>query len=265
MWLIPSGLFFIFGTLIGSFLNVVVLRYNTGKGLGGRSSCQSCGRQLAWFELLPILSFVALSGKCKVCSSTISLQYPLVEGVTGLLFLGLFLKGVVGVELVIVAVIGALLISIAVYDARHGIIPDGLVYAFGVFALAYVFLLSHNPAYIPSALSLLSGVIIAFPLFVLWFISNGRWIGFGDVKLSLGMGWLLGISGGISALMFSFWIGALVGVALLALPRVIGKRKLKIHHKDLTMKSELPFAPFMIVGIFLVYFFELNIISYLFP
>jgi leader peptidase (prepilin peptidase)/N-methyltransferase len=253
--------FFIFGTLIGSFLNVVVLRYNTGKSLGGRSSCQSCGHQLHWDELVPIVSFLLLRGRCQVCGSAVSVQYPLVELVSGLFFLTLFIKGVVGVELLFLSVIGSLLIAIVVYDIRHGIIPDGLVYAFAT--LAVIRLCVIPTLHTPSPFELLSGVIVASPIFLLWFVSKGLWIGFGDAKLALGIGWFLGISGGFSALMFSFWVGAVVSIALMASIRVVGALKLKKRHKDLTMKSELPFAPFMVIGFFLVYFFNLNIITLL--
>ncbi|MFA6602049.1 MAG: prepilin peptidase, partial [Candidatus Paceibacterota bacterium] len=88
-------LFFIFGTIIGSFLNVVALRFNTGATLGGRSKCMSCGHQLTWKELIPVLSFLWQGGLCRNCRSRISRQYVLVELSTGLLF-ALILQDVVG-------------------------------------------------------------------------------------------------------------------------------------------------------------------------
>src|ERR1700752_70221 len=83
---------FVFGTIIGSFLNVVALRYNTGFSLGGRSRCFSCGKTLYWYKLIPLFSFLIQGGRCRKCHSQISIQYPLVEALTGLVFLGLFLK-----------------------------------------------------------------------------------------------------------------------------------------------------------------------------
>lgn len=123
------GIFhFIFGTIVGSFLNVVVLRYNSSFSIYGRSGCPSCGKTLTWFELIPILSFFLQMGRCRVCGSRISLQYPLVEALTGVLFLFIFLKGLPAAFTFYMFVISSLLVAILVYDIRHKIIPDGLVY-----------------------------------------------------------------------------------------------------------------------------------------
>ena len=85
------ALIFVFGTIIGSFLNVVILRYGTGKSFAkGSSQCFSCGKKLSWYELVPILSFLFQKGKCKGCGSKISWQYPLIETITGVLFLLIF-------------------------------------------------------------------------------------------------------------------------------------------------------------------------------
>src|SRR3989344_2743376 len=132
-------LIFIFGTIIGSFLNVVILRYNSGMSLGGRSGCFSCGKPLTWKELIPLLSFFYQRRKCVGCGSAISWQYPAVEALTGLSFVLIFYKYfgndlILSAERVssalIYAVIFCLLIVIAVYDMRHKIIPNGPVYLF---------------------------------------------------------------------------------------------------------------------------------------
>ena len=85
--------YFIFGTIVGSYLNVVVLRYYLKSSLKGRSFCFSCGKKLNWYELVPVLSYIALKGHCKGCKSKISPQYLVVELLTGVLFAGLILKG----------------------------------------------------------------------------------------------------------------------------------------------------------------------------
>ncbi|MEK7175311.1 MAG: prepilin peptidase, partial [Patescibacteria group bacterium] len=91
MFFILTTIFFIFGLIIGSFLNVVILRFNT-QSLGGHSGCTSCNRQLTWHELIPLLSFFILGRRCLNCKNKISIQYPLVEFFTGIIFLSLFLK-----------------------------------------------------------------------------------------------------------------------------------------------------------------------------
>lgn len=272
MYTIFALSYFIFGVIIGSFLNVVVLRYNTGRTILGYSKCHSCGIALAWKELFPILSFIVLRGKCSKCRSNISIQYPLVELLTGVTFLCIFLVSSSIIESVFLAIIFSILIAIVVYDVRHKIVPDGLVYTFVFVSLLYVFvnvqsILVGGYFILPNSIELLAGLLVAFPIWILWFISKGRWIGLGDAKIALGMGWFLGIPGGFTALLLSFWIGAFVGVVMLLITHIDQKtillrtEELKLIPKGLTMKTEIPFAPFMVFSVFLVYFFKLNIIE----
>ncbi len=256
---------FIFGTIIGSFLNVVLYRYNTGRGIGGRSMCFSCKRTLSVVDLVPVLSYIFLGGKCRTCKSKISIQYALVELLTGLLFAGVF---AVDVHLIQVSIsvflfdfiyhliIVSLLVLITVYDLRHKIIPDAFAYAFAVLAIIHLFIGITAGGDImilsPSGWTMLAGVILAFPFYLLWLVSDGAWMGLGDAKLALGIGWFLGLSAGASAIIFGFWIGAAVSVLILVcLPR------------RLTMKSEIPFAPFLVIGLLTVFFLGYNIFSHL--
>ncbi|MBX4197822.1 prepilin peptidase [Candidatus Parcubacteria bacterium] len=255
------GIFlFILGTTIGSFLNVVIYRYNTGMGVNGRSQCFSCGKTLQWYELIPLFSFIFLRGRCGQCQSKISWQYPLVELTTGLVFLLFFLK-IVGTQIVTPALIGLLLYSLViasifivifVYDLKHKIIPDGLVIALSVFALISLFVTPEFTFQRPSILAILAGPILAAPFALLWLMSRGRWMGLGDAKLVLPMGWFLGLTYGFSAIIIAFWIGAIIGVGLILLSGKLGA---------ITMKSEIPFAPFLIIGFLLVYFLGLNVFN----
>ena len=147
---------FAFGTIIGSFLNVVILRYNTGEPIvNGKSACFSCAKKLSWYELIPIFSFAALRGKCGKCKSKISWQYPLVEFFTGLLFLAVYLKlngfyflnsnnlfslgnSVSKYSYFYYLAVFSILIVITVYDLRHKIIPDLLVFSFAFISLIYL-------------------------------------------------------------------------------------------------------------------------------
>lgn len=129
--LVIYGLVFILGLLVGSFLNVVIYRYNTGMSVvSGRSRCLTCAHTLRWFELIPVVSFVIQAGRCRECHSRLSWQYPAVELLTGLIFLRVF--QVVGgnahnLELAFWWLVFSILIVITIYDLRHKIIPDGLV------------------------------------------------------------------------------------------------------------------------------------------
>jgi leader peptidase (prepilin peptidase)/N-methyltransferase len=248
------------GLIVGSFLNVVILRLNTGRSIAtGRSACARCDNKLAWYELIPVFSFLGLRGKCRSCKAPISFQYPLVELITAIVFMLLYTQSRFFVEssflnlvsLIGGAVIASLLIVIVVYDIRHKIIPNNIVYPFIVLSLVSVF---WRTATVPEFMvvpALVSGILLSAPFFFIWFFSKGKAMGFGDVKLALGIGWLAGILGGITVFLLSFWFGAVVGLLLMASSRA-------------GMKSQIPFAPFLIVAYFIVSIWEVTISS-LFP
>jgi len=252
---------FVFGTIIGSFLNVVILRYNTGESaVSGKSACFSCAKNLSWYEMFPILSWVALRAKCGNCKSKISWQYPLVEFFTGLLFLGVYfsLGNLVSkYAYFYYFAVFSILIVITVYDLRHKIIPDFLVFSFAFLSLIW-FVANIGFANLfqsPHFLDLFAGPILALPFFLMWLLSKGRWIGLGDAKLALGMGWFLGLIPGVSAVILGFWIGAIISLSLLFVQR------LNLIGKNLTIKSEIPFAPFLILGLLAVFFFGFDVMN----
>ena len=243
LWL-PSVIVFAFGRIVGSVLNVVIYRYQTGRTVLGRSGCLRCGHQLAWYELVPVLSFLAQRGRCRACGAKISWQYPLVELLTAYLFCASFnlWGGLLIWPVFLDWLLLSLLIVITVYDFRHQIIPDHFVYAFGALALLRAVWLGAPGAPVIVGLSL-----FAFFAF-LWLVSSGRWIGFGDAKLVIGLGLFLGWPDALSATVLAFWIGAAVGLALIAFQRY-------------NVKSEVPFAPFLVLGTLLVYLYQLDIFS----
>lgn len=260
----PILLTFIFGTIIGSFLNVIAYRYNSGRTIGGRSACGTCGKHLAWYELIPLLSFVLLEAKCRKCKTHISWQYPLVELTTGLVFVSLYIKFQYVVAQGSVSgmlfgwILFSLLMVIAVYDLRHKIIPDGMVYFFSLLAFVGLFYSFSSGVFaLPTLWQVLAGPVIALPFFLLWVVSGGKWIGLGDAKLALGIGFLLGLWQGIAAILLSFWIGGAISVVLIVLGRTgrfLGKR-------GLAPGSEVPFAPFMVLGTLIVFVFGVDIFT----
>ena len=282
------GIFaFIFGTIIGSFLNVVALRYNTGRSIVGISSkdtprkssegslCFSCQKKLSWYELIPVFSFIFSGGRCRSCGSKISFQYPFVEFLTGVLLLGVFLKFSYILESSLSNFLFSifyffttisLLVIILVYDLRHKIIPNLFVYLFVLLALGNFFI-EHGLVF--TYIELFSGPLIALPFFLLWLVSRGTWMGLGDAKLALGIGWFLGVGGGFSALLVSFWSGAIISIILVFLPyiqkiyvRVMTNNTLYLANKHFTMKSEIPFAPFLIFGFLLIFFFDISVLEF---
>lgn len=266
----------VLGALIGSFLNVIIYRYNTGMSVSrGRSQCFVCGKKLAWYELVPLLSFIVQKRRCRKCKALMSWQYPLVELITALLFFAvayrqislynLFslypygLMSLVGLALYYFIVV-SLLVVISVYDVRHKIIPDGLVYTFITLAIAKLLLFTYLfalPLTLEGWLNLFAPLLLAFPFAFLWWVSKGMWIGFGDAKLAVGIGALLGFSLGLSAIMLGFWIGAGFGLVMIVLHKLFPHFS---KHK-LGFSSEIPFAPFLIIGTLLVLFTHIDVLG----
>src|SRR3989344_6748213 len=182
--------FGLFGLIVGSFLNVLILRRGK-RPLTGRSACGACESVLGWHDLVPVLSWFVLLGRCRSCRSRISIQYPLVEGATALLFAAIAGASLGTMWTAFACVVAALLVAIFVYDLYHALIPDAWVWTFNALTFLSLFLFSLHPTpYTPYPV--LAGPAIALPLFALWAVSRGPWMGFGDVKLALGIGWLLG-------------------------------------------------------------------------
>lgn len=255
-------LIFIFGAAIGSFLNVVICRLETGEDIvKKRSHCVQCGHVLAWHDLIPIISFLWLRVKCRYCKKPISWQYPLVEMATGILFVAIFWY--LGFEtwnlfrifpLCSLLYVICSLIVIFVYDLRHYIIPDAVLFpAIGAALVYRIFdaLAINNPSAPPLNLRggwaglypyLFSALGAAAFFLFLVLITRGKGMGRGDVKLAFLMGLVLGWPNILLALFLAFCLGSLAGVGLI----IAGKK---------TMKSQIPFGPFLILGTMAALFF----------
>jgi len=257
---------FLFGLMVGSFLNCVIYRLEQKQSfLKGRSFCPYCKHTLSWQDLIPVFSFLFLGGKCRYCKKRISLQYPLVELFTGILFVLTFwiLDFGLGLTFGFWILISSFLIIIFVYDLKHFIIPDKVIFPaiaitflyrlfeilsfghwdlFGIWNLEFGILKPFlNPLIAAFIASLFFLAIVVF--------SRGKWMGVGDIKLAFLMGLLLGFPYILVALFFSFLIGAIIGIGL-----ILAKRK--------TMKSEVPFGPFLVIGTFIALFLGEIIISW---
>lgn len=242
---------FLFGLAIGSFLNCVISRLETGGNFfKGRSFCPYCKHILGWPDLIPLLSFLILKGKCRYCSQKISWQYPLVEFSTGIIFFLIFLTlpsltNYTYVYFVYLLSMAGFLIVIFVYDLKHYIIPDKIIYPAIIIALLYNLIL-NTKYFILNAFPAALGAAGFFLLIVL--ISGGRWMGIGDVKLAFLMGLLLSFPNILVALFLAFFSGAIIGLGLI----ISGKK---------TLKSEVPFGPFLVTGTFIALFWGQNIIN----
>jgi leader peptidase (prepilin peptidase) / N-methyltransferase len=269
--LIGSGLL---GIIVGSFLNALSFRFNTGqrffsaRGMGGRSRCMHCGHTLSTLDLIPLISFIFLRGKCRYCGTRISWQYPLVELVGGglgvlvymahPLLAGDNLTFLTPLPFIFWFVVWMTLLFVVIYDLKHTIIPWSCSGLLAALALTSLFLNFQTMQFVvPGTWVLLAGPLCALPLFLLSLVSGGTWMGWGDSALELSLGWLLGLSLGATALMLAFWIGAVVGIMLLLLSRmgIFGY----------TIRSEIPFAPFLVLGVFIAFFFHVDFFSNIAP
>lgn len=201
----------IFGLAIGSFLNVCIVRLPAGRSiLRPRSACPACGRQLRWYENIPVLSFLALRGRCLGCKGPISIRYPLVELATGLIWVGSYLYFETVWQALSAAIFGTLLLGIAVTDAREYIIPD----EFSLGGLVLGLALSLAPGR-PTPLWSLAGAGLAFAL-MYGVAVVGEWafkkpaLGGGDIKMLAMIGAFLGPLHAV----LTIFVGSVVGAVI---------------------------------------------------
>jgi len=243
---------FLFGLIIGSFLNCLVWRLRTGESLLGRSYCPKCRKQIAWHDNLPVASFILLSGKCRECGQSISWQYPAVELATGVLFVIAYYLSyelrVTSYEFIVQLLRDWFLISVMmvifVYDLRWYLILDIVTLP------ACLAVLILNLALSFDLWNLLVSGIIGSGFFLLQFlISGGKWIGGGDIRLGLLMGLALGWPGVIAAIIISYFLGSLVGLGLIA----AGKKR---------WGSEIPLGVFLAAGTIIDLFWQERILDW---
>lgn len=242
---------FIVGTLIGSFLNVVVYRLPREESLSfPPSHCPSCSTRLKFYDLVPILSYLVLRGKCRTCGEKISLRYPVVEVVTGLLFLWTAYVFGLSLESVQYILVLAMLIPVFLIDYDHQIIPDRL--NLGIFAVAAAVLLLQvvsGDKSMGDFLNPLYGMLIGGGFFLFVAVVTGGAMGGGDVKLMAALGFLFGVSHTLLLMFLSFILGGVLSVLLLLL-------KLKKR------KDYIPFGPFICLAAVIVIFWGNQILSW---
>lgn len=242
MEIISSFFIFIFGTFIGSFLGVVIDRLPRGESIvKGRSHCDSCKKTLTPIDLIPVFSFLFLQGKCRHCKARLSWFYPLVEIVTGVLFVlaALHVSSMYQVasskytiELLYYFFIVSSLVVLFFIDLRFGILPFSIILPASLVTFLYILL---NTSYMIQ--NYLYAALGAFAFFlILFLVTRGRGMGFGDVVYSFLMGLLLGFPQIITGLYLAFVSGAVISLVLVWL------RKKKMQG------GTIPFGPFLVFG-----------------
>ena len=258
------AIFFIFGLIIGSFLNVVVYRIRIADTLWGRSYCPHCKKGVAWYDNIPVVSFVLLNFRCRHCKKKISWQYPLVEISTGILFVLVAVRFFSPADpmawlatFYYLAMISMLLV-IFVYDALYMEIPGLVLWpAIGI-AVGYSLLadaLRSAPLFGVWQSASFSGLLAAFLAFLFFFllvaVSREKWMGMGDAYLVILLGFVAGWPQIILGLFLAFLLGSIWGIAYVA-----AKKK--------TIKSQVPFAPFLILGMIIAIFYYTPITQWYF-
>ena len=241
-----SILVFFIGICLGSFANVCIYRLPKNKQIiTGRSFCPKCKKTIKWLDNIPLISFLLLNGKCRKCRKPISLKYFIIELITGIGFLLIYLNFNNYLTIIFLSVLFLLYLIIFFIDLKHLIIPDGL--NFGIMALAIFknFLPNFNASFIHDInQSIIGGIVGYLSIWIIIYlyrvIKKIEGMGLGDAKLMTGIGLLFGWQ----SIPFVLFISAVLGL-IFATPSLINKKK--------NLRSKIPFGPFIITAC-LIYF-----------
>jgi leader peptidase (prepilin peptidase) / N-methyltransferase len=250
---IGAGFIFIIGLFIGSFLDVLADRLPRNESVAkGRSHCEKCKKELVWYDLIPLFSFIFLKGKCRYCHARLSAYYPIVELTTGIMFVITFLFAVNNfqfsifnfqsiynfqflISLIYYLFIVSCLIVVFFTDLKYGIIPDKII--FPAMFITLIFNLQFAISNQFSIFNFLMSAIGACLFFLfLFLITKGRGMGFGDVKFAFLMGLILGFPNIVISLYIAFLTGAIIGTILI------------VWRKKRMFGTAIPFGPFLVLG-----------------
>lgn len=241
-------LFALLGAILASLAGVIAERLNTGESwTRGRSRCNSCSRTLSTLDLIPIVSWTLSRGRCRTCSARIPALYAITEVVLAVLFLFSYVKEGLTLSLVLLLLSLFILTIIVLYDLRHTVVPFMLSMLLAVSTFVYALLAPATEL----APTLITAGCIGLGFFLLHVLSGGRAMGLGDAPVALALALLAGPLA-FSGLLYSFWIGAVIGIGILV-------RTEKGHR----MGIEVPFVPFLAIGFLLAFFTQWNILAFL--
>ncbi|AEE96331.1 prepilin peptidase [Mahella australiensis] len=241
---------FLFGTVIGSFLNVCIHRIPKGLSIAYPPSyCPKCGQRIKPYDLIPVVSYAILGGKCRHCKEPISIRYPIVEALTGIAFVVSALTYGYSIELLYSLALVSSLMIISFVDIDEGIILDAAlipIVAVGIIAVA----VDPSGTWQYAALGALVGACIIGTIYILsLIILKKEGMGIGDIKLMAAVGTLLGWQRTLLAFFIGVYIGAIAGIIMIALKK-----------KD--MASEIPFGPFLSIGTAISWWFGYEFINW---
>lgn len=241
--LIFAVLFCLYGIIIGSFVNVLILRVPIKESVTlTRSHCMNCGHVLSWHELIPLFSYVFLGGKCRHCKTRISIQYPIVEALNGILYVIVYLACGINIEAVLYCLCASALLALSVIDWRTREIPVGFNIFIFILGLIRLFTDLSNWHQYVIGLFAVSGF-----LFLLMIFTKGKAMGGGDIKLMAATGLLLGWQLIIVAFLVGCIVGSVIHLTLMAIKKV---------------GRELAFGPYLSAGVFLAMIWGEQLVSW---
>ena len=238
-----SVFFGLYGIVIGSFVNVLILRIPIKESVAlTRSHCMTCGHVLSWYELIPLFSYLFLGGKCRHCKTHISAQYPIVEALNGILYVILYLACGIGIECILYCLCASALLALSVIDWRTHEIP--IVFNIFILLLGLIRLVTDIGNWSQYVIGLFA---VSGFLFLLFLITKGRGIGGGDIKLMAATGLLLGWQLNIIAFLLGCVIGSIIHLSIMAIKKA---------------GRELAFGPYLSAGVFVAMIWGEQLVSW---
>ncbi len=248
LFLLTTLFLFIFGTVIGSFLNVVIYRTLKDESwVKGRSKCENCHKLIHWYDNIPLLSYFILGGKCRNCKTPIAITHPVVEFLTGTLFVWWYWGGSLFfritheplryVQPIFWLMVGLILLVILCVDFIYYVIPDEAIVILTALTLLYriALMVTGVMQVADFGRALVGAVGLSLFFAFLWFVSKKKGMGFGDVKLVFPLGLLMGWPNMLVGMFLAFIFGSIMGIGLM-----FARKK--------TWKQAIPFGPFLVIG-----------------
>ncbi len=247
---------FLYGASIGSFVQVIVSRLHVAPITKSRSKCLSCGETLRPLDLIPIVSFIWLKGRCRYCKTDYGVSSLIVEILFGISFFFLYHVILVGHASVMISffwlvfytLLFGVLGAMALYDNKHSYIPLSFITIFSLLSFV-VFLMRAQEDF--SLVTLSAPLFVALPFLIIWLITKGKGVGFGDVVLFFGVGAFFGVQQGFAVFILSVWFGAFYGLMY----------KYFLSGKKIKTSTPIPFVPFIVVAFLIVLFTGADIFS----
>ncbi len=226
---------FILGAVVGSFLNVVIYRVPRNESIiKPPSHCPVCGHTLQWYDMIPIVSYILLKGKCRYCGAKVSIKYPLIEALTGFAFVGVGLRFGWSLQFFEYITFSALLIAIGFIDLFDGVVPDVIVIPGAIVGLVFSALQGKAALF-----SSIFGLLFLFGVFALIIVVTRGGMGQGDATFGAMIGSFVGFKFSVVVLVLSFILGAIIGVILMSTSRKSGK-------------DAIPFGPYLAIAAYIV-------------